>query len=282
MKLNLHDKVVVVTGASQGIGAAMAREFAKNGSRVVLAARSIDLIRQIAREINDSGGKAFPVKTDVSNINEIKKLCKTAQKKYGTVDVWINNAGFSINYDSLFAREDWVKMIFNVNFNAVFWGMRTATHAMMLNQGTPRGVIVNISSLVSELPVFPKSTLYTATKNAVDTLSEGACMELAPLDIRVINVKPGFTSTNFHVNRKGPKKKVDINKEGYLFFKSVGPEVVAKKIVNSVRDCENNIRVIITLRDRLSLMMIKPFSPLVRWIMNKTSINNKPDPLMKD
>lgn len=265
--MNLQNKVVVITGASQGIGEAAAKEFAKNGCKVVLAARSEDLLENIAKEIKNNHGEAYVVKTDVSKISEIKNLAKKTLAKYGRIDVWINNAGFQIGEDAISAKEEWVNRIFQVNLLGVYWGMRFAVDAMKKNKSNPRGIIVNVSSIVTEAPLVPRFTLYKATKQGVDTLSEGLSLELSPLNIRVINVKPGFTATNFTKNvlgRKGRYSKIGIS-----------PEVVARKIVKEVRKEKSNRRVLITFSDEIMLFLIKLLDFPARFVIRNVLVKKK-------
>ncbi|MHA1300239.1 MAG: SDR family NAD(P)-dependent oxidoreductase [Candidatus Helarchaeota archaeon] len=270
MKYKFKDKVVVITGASQGIGEAVARELAKKGSKVVIAARSEDKLNSISRDINEQGGNAVSIKTDVTNIEEIRNLSKNVLDKWGKIDIWVNNAGVGMSYNSLFAKEEWVDTIFKVNLQAVYWGSRFAAHAMMKNESDPRGIIVNISSLTTELPMLPGSVLYKVTKIAVDYLSEGMALELENFKIKVINIKPGFTATNFGQNvLSGKRDDKDYNKEGFLIFKSVPPETVAKKIVKEIEKGRSNKRVIITKSDRFNIGLVNLLGALVRWAIKK-------------
>lgn len=261
MKLNLKDKVIVITGASQGIGAATAKEFAKYGSKVVLVARSLDLLEDAAKEVRNLGGEAYVVKTDVSKISEIKELAKKTLAKYKRIDIWVNNAGFGIASDAVSAKEEYVNQIFSVNLLAVYWGMRIAAEAMKKNKTNPRGVIVNVSSIMSELPIIPGVTLYQATKRGVDDLSEGIGLELLSLNIAIIDVKPGLTASNFQKNTLG---------KGYGLphgMRGIDPEVVARKIVREVMKGKSNRRVIVTWPDRVMIVIFKLLDFPIRFLI---------------
>lgn len=254
--MDIEGRVIVITGASQGIGEAISREFAKNKCKVVLAARSEDLLRRITRDINSTGGQSAYFKTDVSDPKDIRKLAEFASKKFGRIDVWINNAGIGLNYDSLSAREKWIEEIFKVNLLGVFWGMKYGARAITKNRSHPKGVIVNISSIGSEFPPFREGVLYNATKRGVDTLSEGIGLELMHSGIRVINVKPGFTRTNFSRNSMGKKLNKDPGSLPPL-MRFVEPEIVAKKIISEVKKGKSSNRVFITTRDKLLVIIYK-------------------------
>ena len=289
MGLELRNLVVVITGASTGIGAATALEFASKGCQVALAARSEDLLKDIAEKAETRGGHAISVKTDVSKTEDIKNLGRAVLEKWGQIDVWINNAGFNVCYDSISAREDWVDLIFRVNLLAVYWGMRTAARAMMQNQGSPRGVIVNVSSIIAEAPVVPKAILYKATKAGVDVLSEGIGLELLPLDIAVINVKPGPTLTEFDRHQLGIEAFLDEaqssesnrEKTGPPGFSKVSPEVVARRILQEVQKGVSNRRVLITKKDRLSVFVMNLLSIPIRRYIRRFFEDRELDPLLE-
>ena len=279
MKYELKNKVLVVTGASQGIGEAIARQFAKKGCKVVLAARSMDKLMTITNELIEGGGNAIAMKTDVSKVDEIQNLVKDVLEHYGRINIWINNAGFGIHYNAIYSKPEWVNALFNVNLHAVYWGMRFAGQEMVKNKDKIKGIIVNISSLATELPITPNSVLYNVAKVAVDKLSEGMTLELNNFNIKVINVKPGFTASNFGDNLlAGRRTGKDYNREGFLMFKAVGPEVVAEKIVKEVQKGKSNKRVIITKSDRFNVGLVKTLGALVNRFIKKEFLKEKPAP----
>jgi short-subunit dehydrogenase len=271
MPFPLPNRIAVITGASQGIGAAAARELARHGCRVALAARSEDLLNQIASEIQTLGGHALAIPTDVSDPAQIKTLARAVLDKWGRIDIWINNAGLNVQYDALFAKEEWVDQLFRVNLLAVYWGMRAAAHAMMNNEGAPKGIIVNVSTLATQIPPVPRMVLYQATKRAVDTMSEGIALEISPLDIKVINILPGWTATNFGVNMLG-RKGVPAEKRG-----GVPPETVARRIAHAIQRGENNPRVIVTTKDRLLLAVSRVLPLAYRRYLGKRSRRKRTD-----
>jgi NADP-dependent 3-hydroxy acid dehydrogenase YdfG len=120
MKRLFKDKVVIVTGASSGIGEATAREFALNGSKVVLAARTESKLAEITKEINSSGGEAFYVSTDVSIENDCKKLIEKTIEKYGRIDILVNNAGLSMRASFIDVDVSVLHRLMNVNFGVQF------------------------------------------------------------------------------------------------------------------------------------------------------------------
>jgi len=191
MNENIAGKVVVITGASSGLGAATARLLAKQGASVALAARRTDRIDQLAAEINDAGGKALAVATDVTDREQVKALVDTAVETFGKVDVMLNNAGLM----PLAPLEDlktyeWDQMI-DVNLKGVLNGIAAAL-PYMKNQKS--GHFINVSSVYGH-KLGPDATVYCATKFAVRALSEGLRQEVKPYNIRTTVISPGAVAT---------------------------------------------------------------------------------------
>jgi len=194
----LADKVVVITGASSGIGEATARALASKRSNLVLAARRTDRIETLARSIvNDQGGHAVAVTCDVTQRDQVKAVIDTAVKDFGRVDVLINNAGIMPLAPMAKCRmDDWDKEI-DINIKGLLYGIGYAL-PVMLEQKT--GHIVNISSVAGRI-VFPGAAVYCGTKHAVHAISEGLRSELAEQAkedgnrIRVTNIAPGVVRT---------------------------------------------------------------------------------------
>ncbi len=165
---NIKDKVVVITGASSGIGEATAKALAKEGAQLVLGARREERLKSLTEEIGSAGGVAEYVVTDVKNRQDLEKLVAIANNKFGQVDVFINNAGVSqlSRIDELDV-ESWEDMI-DVNFKGVLYGI-AAVMPTFKKQGF--GHIVNIVS-TSGIKIVPLQGVYAATKNAVRTINE--------------------------------------------------------------------------------------------------------------
>jgi NADP-dependent 3-hydroxy acid dehydrogenase YdfG len=191
MSNNIEGKIVVITGASSGLGEATARHLSELGAVVVLGARRIDRIRALANELAGSEGKAIAVQTDVTQSEQVKKLVEAAVENYGRIDVMINNAGLMPHspLDRL-KIADWDRMI-DVNIKGVLYGIAAALPYM---QQQKSGHIINVSSVAGH-KVRPASAVYAATKHAVLALSEGLRQEVKPYNIRTTVISPGAIAT---------------------------------------------------------------------------------------
>jgi NADP-dependent 3-hydroxy acid dehydrogenase YdfG len=184
-------KVVVITGASSGLGEAAARLLSAQGATVVLGARRADRIQALAGELTAGGGKAMAVETDVTDRGQVQRLVDAAVQAYGRIDVMINNAG--LMPQSLLERlkvDEWDRMI-DVNIKGVLYGIAAALPHM---QRQKSGQIINVSSVAGHR-VGPGSAVYSATKHAVRALSEGLRQEVKPHNIRTTVISPGAVDT---------------------------------------------------------------------------------------
>ena len=188
---NIEGKVVVITGASSGLGEATARLLSAQGATIVLGARRVDRIQAVADELTNSGGKALAVATDVTDPDQVKALVDAAVQTYGRIDVMINNAGL-MPHSPLERRkiDDWNQMI-DVNIKGVLYGIAAALPYM---QQQKAGHIINVSSVAGH-KVRPGGVVYAATKHAVRVLSEGLRMEVKPYNIRTTVISPGAVAT---------------------------------------------------------------------------------------
>jgi NADP-dependent 3-hydroxy acid dehydrogenase YdfG len=189
MTENIKDKVVVITGASSGLGEAAARHLAKLGAKLVLGARRVDRLQALANDIG--AGDEAVVETDVTKREELQRLVDHAVKLHGRIDVLINNAGLmpSSMLEKLHVDE-WDRMI-DVNIKGVLYGIAAALPRMIEQKS---GHIINVSSVAGH-KVGPGGTVYAATKHAVRTISEGLRQEVKPYNIRTTIVSPGAVST---------------------------------------------------------------------------------------
>jgi NADP-dependent 3-hydroxy acid dehydrogenase YdfG len=186
---NIKDKVVVITGASSGLGEATARRLAQLGARPVLGARRIDRLRALAKELGLSDGAALA--TDVSRREDVQRLVDRAIELHGRIDVILNNAG--LMPQSPFERckvEDWERMI-DVNIKGVLYGIAAALPIMKAQKS---GHVINVSSVAGH-KVRPGGAVYAATKTAVRIISEGLRQEVKPYNIRTTIISPGATAT---------------------------------------------------------------------------------------
>jgi NADP-dependent 3-hydroxy acid dehydrogenase YdfG len=223
----IEDKVVIVTGASSGIGEATAREFARYGARVVLAARRADRLERLANEIQASGGVALSVPTDLTENTQIRNLVQATLGAFGRIDVLANIAGWG--------RYDWFEELkpedLKEHYDVNILGLAELTRQVlpvMKNQRS--GHILMMSSYASKVAV-PPLTVYASTKYAVEGLADGLRRELIPWGIKVSRIHPsGVKGTEF--NRKA-------GREGGIKFRSfpigkVTRERVARELVSLV------------------------------------------------
>ncbi len=184
-------KVVVITGASSGLGAATARHLSALGAVFALGARRLDRIQALAAELRDRGGKALALATDVTHYDQVKALVDAAVQAYGRIDVMLNNAGLMPHSPlERLKIEDWNRMI-DVNVRGVLYGIAAALPHMKRQKA---GHIINVSSVAGH-KVRPGGVVYAATKHAVRVISEGLRMEVKPYNIRTTIISPGAVAT---------------------------------------------------------------------------------------
>lgn len=191
MNSDIKEKVVVITGASSGLGEATARLLSAKGASVVLGARREQRLQSLADEVTTKGGNATAIVTDVTKREQVRKLVDTGVQTYGRIDVIINNAGWMPQ--SLLEQlkiDEWDRMI-DVNIKGVLYGIAAALPHM---QKQKAGHIINVSSVAGH-KVGPGSSVYAATKHAVRALSEGPRQEVKPYNIRTTVVSPGAVAT---------------------------------------------------------------------------------------
>lgn len=205
--------VVVVTGASSGIGAATARELAGQGHRLVLAARRADRLAALAEELG-AGAEVLAVPTDVTDPQQVDALAEQAVERFGRIDVWINNAGVGQGRPWFEVPPEDLRRMVDTNLTSVILGGQAAVRRM-LPQGS--GHIINVASVAGHVGV---SGIYSATKFGVRGHSEAARRELAPYGIRVSIVSPGFVRTE--MTEKNP-------------LRMPGPEVIALAIARLIQ-----------------------------------------------
>lgn len=187
----LSGKVAVVTGASKGIGAAIAKEYAANGALVVVNySSSKEGAERIVKEIIAQDGKAIAIQADVAKSADVVRLFEETKKAFGRLDVLVNNAGI-YKFGTI---EDVNEEEFHRQFNTNVLGLLLSTREAVKYFDAKGGNIINISSVISTNPL-PGSAIYAGTKGAVDSISVGLSRELAPRNIRVNNISPGGIET---------------------------------------------------------------------------------------
>jgi len=195
--MRLQNKTALITGACSGIGRAIAEMFLKEGANVVFA----DINSNVNLEKYDS--RAFYVKTDVTQSEEVNNAIKTAIQKFGTLNIMVNNAGIG-NAASVIDMSDaeWNKVL-SVNLTGVFYGVRAAGKYMKENN--IKGSIINMASILGAVG-FPNSAAYCAAKGGVNQLTRTAALELASAAIRVNSIAPAFIKTPLTQNLQEDKK----------------------------------------------------------------------------
>lgn len=187
----LKGKVAIVTGASKGIGASIAKQLAQEGAAVVVNyASSKEGADNVVREITGNGGKAIAVQADIANPAEINQLFAEAKKAFGKLDILVNNAGI-YEFSPI---EDVSEEHFHKQFNLNVLGLIFASRAAANHFGPEGGSIINISSTASTFAP-PNTAVYSATKGAVDTVTRVLASELGPRNIRVNSINPGMVET---------------------------------------------------------------------------------------
>jgi short-subunit dehydrogenase len=256
--VELRDRVVVVTGASSGIGAATARAFGAAGCRVVLAARRRERLEALAGEIeaNAAGAKALPVAADLSRLEDIERLISATLAAFGRVDVLFNNAGFGrLGWlESLDPVKD-IQAQVQVNVLGVLQTTRLVLPHMQARRG---GHIINMAS-VAGLVGTPTYTIYAASKFAVRGFSEALRREVAPWNINVSVIYPGGVATEFG-EHAGIQRKTKVTTPTFMRLTA---EQVAAAVVGLARRPRREL--VITWPFRLSVWLNTLLPGLVDW-----------------
>jgi NADP-dependent 3-hydroxy acid dehydrogenase YdfG len=233
MSNNIKGKVVVITGASSGMGEAAAKHLSSLGATVVLGARRADRIEKLANEIVDEGGKALAIAADVTQRNQVKKLVDAAVEQFGRVDVLLNNAGIMpLSLMESLHRDEWDKMI-DVNIKGVLNGIAAVLPYMKEQKS---GQIINTSSVAGH-KVFSGSAVYSATKFAVRALTEGLRMEVKPYNIRTTIVCPGAVKTELlkHITDADVRQA----NEDYVGAVGISPDSFARVVAFAISQPED-------------------------------------------
>ncbi len=256
--MDFKDKVVIITGASSGIGLASAKKFHQLVSKVVLASRSEEIIQAVAKELSISGDSCFAVRTDVTIEEDCKHLVEVVIEKFGKIDILINNAGISMR--ALFDEVDLIVLqrVMDVNF----WGTVYCTKYALPHIKNTKGSIVGISSLAG-FHGLPGRTAYSASKAAMQGFLESVRIENLRSGIQVLVLAAGFTSSNIRKSALGahglPQGETPLPED-----KLASPDLVARNIVRSIRKRKRNR--IMTLEGQLMVF----FQPIIPKLVDLT------------
>ena len=270
MNNTLSDKVVVVTGASSGIGRALAIVFAKAGATVVAASRNQNSLNEVVAEINCTNGKAFAIACDVAVESDCKNLIAETIKQFQKIDVLICNAGISMR--SLFLDVDLtvMKKIMDTNF----WGSVYCTKYALPYILKTGGSIVAVSSITGKKGL-PARTAYTASKFALEGFMETLRSENSCNNLHVLVARPGFTDTNIRknaMNAKGEQQGESPLNESSL----MSPEEVAQHILKAVVNRKKEL--VLTNIGKAVILLNKFFPGLVDKLVYRSMANEKASP----
>lgn len=244
---------VLVTGASQGIGRALAVAAARRGCKVLASARSQPLLDELAREVRAAGGTIETVVADITAAADRQAMVDAATQKFGGLDVLINNAGIGATGHFMDSQPEVLRQIFETNFFAL--AEVTRAFLPLLKQGTTPA-IVNISSVVGRR-ALPARSLYSSSKFAVAGFSEAIRAELAKDGIDVVVVNPGLTQTNFSQNMLEAKAKISLDHK-----RGMTSEEVAEATLNAAAAGKNEVTL---SKDGKLLVLVARFFP---WIVD--------------
>ncbi|MGB3073901.1 MAG: SDR family oxidoreductase [Chitinophagales bacterium] len=250
-KNSLKDKVVVITGASSGIGKACAFAFAAAGAQVMLAARNAEKLSEIERQIREQGQKASTCRTDVSIEDDCRKLIETTIREFGTIHILINNAGISMR--AVFADVDLkvIRQLMDINFWGTVYCTRYAIGEIIKNKGSIGGV-----SSIAGYKGLPGRTGYSASKFAMQGFLDALRVENLKTGVHVMVVCPGYTASNIRntaLNKQGRQQGDSPLDENSL----MSAEEVADHIVNGI--IHRKRVVILTLQGKFTVLLNKFF-----------------------
>ena len=254
--MELNGKTILITGASQGIGAAAARAFAAYPVNLALLARSQQLIEALASELNQRPGvQALPIVADVTQREAIETAVQRTLDAFGRIDVLVNNAGVGMSSPVGAIDYDKGRQLFDINF----WGALMMTEAVLPSMRERKdGLIINISSIVGRR-AMPGISVYCASKFALNAFSESIRVELKPENVRVVSFYPGVTATNFGDNLlTGPTSIKGKGRAKVTSAEDVGKAIV-RAAIKEPRDAYP------TLFDRVFVWT----SALAPWLMDR-------------
>ena len=263
------DKVVIITGASSGIGKALAVEFSKNGSHLVLAARSLDKLQEVSTECIKYGVQTLIVQTDVSIESDCENMIQKTIEKFGKIDFLVNNAGVSMRALFKDVNINVLKKLMDVNFWGTVYCTKFAYPYLLQSKGTLIGIVS-----VAAFKGLPARTGYSASKFAMFGFLETIRIENVKTGLKVITVAPGFTESNIRntaLTKDGSTQKESPRNEKNM----MKAEVVAKKTIKAIKNGKNLL--ILTYEGR-RVYWLRQFVPTkISDLMVYNSFAKEPD-----
>ncbi len=254
--MQIKDSVIIVTGASAGIGRATAVALATLGATVVATARRGERLQALAEEMAGGNGRIHPIPGNIQDEAFCHQLFEETVTQYGRLDVLINNAGLGHKSQIAEMPTADIRTIFDTNVMGLLYTIQAAVPQMKRQGG---GQIINVSSIISQRPI-PNGGIYTASKTAVDAISRSLRMELRPYNITVTLVYPGRTQTEFGAALLGQK---GANPSA---FGRTSPDKVARAIVKAIR--HGRTEVYVTPSDWLFSQVNRLFPRTTDWLTN--------------
>src|SRR6185436_20809429 len=231
----LSDQVMVITGASSGIGLVTARMAAKRGTRLILNARNEEALRRVCDEINHSGGEAYPVAGDVGQLEDVQRIADEAIRRFGGFDTWVNNAGVSIYGPVLDQALEDHRQLFETNYWGVVHGSMVACEHLRKSGGA----LLNVGSVLSDVAI-PLQGTYCATKHAIRGYTDALRLELeeegAPISVTLI--KPSTIDTPYTQHAKNLMSVEPQNPPPVY-----APDLVAEAILHCAENSERDLYV---------------------------------------
>jgi short-subunit dehydrogenase len=236
----MANKTIVITGASAGIGAEMARRLGRDGHNLVLAARRIPELEKVADEAQRAGaGGTLTVKADVTKRADVEAIRDAAIARFGGFDVWINNAGRGITRQVLDLTDDDVDQMMSVNVKSALYGMQIAA-AHFMARGS--GHIVNVSSFLGRVPMATQRSMYNAAKHALNALTANLRMDLRQHHpgVKVTLIMPGMVGTEFGRNALGSAPDTPVYAGPHVQKVEDVAEIIARAVENPVAEVYTN------------------------------------------
>jgi short-subunit dehydrogenase len=259
MAYSLQGKVVLITGASSGFGEDAARLFAKEGCKVVLAARRLERLQTLAEHIQNEGGEALAIPVDVNEPAEIAVMVETTLDLYGKIDILFNNAGFgSMNWFEKLKPERSIETVIRVNLIGTMLVTRAVIPHMLKRR---EGHIINMGSVAS-LISSPLLTAYTASKYGVRAFTDALRREVTPFGIKVSGIYPGPASTEFGRQLEQTRSREAVNR---FRFPHLSSAYVARRVVDVAKRPRRSL--VIPWWFRLITMFDTLFPTVVDWIL---------------